>query len=49
MRGTAEVKPGRDADLVELFLFVGILSLVIAYAWKKGIFEWNRKNPMPKP
>lgn len=30
-------------DLVELLLFVGILSLVIVYAWKKGVFEW--KNP----
>jgi NADH-quinone oxidoreductase subunit A len=25
-------------------LFVGILSLVIVYAWKKGIFEWKRKK-----
>ncbi|MHB1307430.1 MAG: NADH-quinone oxidoreductase subunit A [Limisphaerales bacterium] len=31
-------------DLVELLLFVGILSLVIVYAWKKGVFEWNRKK-----
>lgn len=30
-------------DLVELAIFVGILSLVIVYAWKKGIFAWNRK------
>jgi NADH:ubiquinone oxidoreductase subunit 3 (subunit A) len=30
-------------DFLELLLFVGILSLVIVYAWKKGIFEWNRK------
>jgi NADH-quinone oxidoreductase subunit A len=29
-------------DLVELALFVGILSLVIVYAWKKGVFEWKR-------
>lgn len=29
-------------DLVELVIFVGILSLVIVYAWKKGIFEWKR-------
>jgi len=29
-------------DFVELFLFVSILSLVIVYAWKKGIFEWKR-------
>lgn len=29
--------------LVELTIFVGILSLVIAYAWKKGVFEWNRR------
>jgi len=29
-------------DFVELVIFVGILSLVIVYAWKKGIFEWKR-------
>lgn len=32
-------------DLVEVLLFVGILSLVIVYAWKKGIFEWYPKKP----
>ncbi len=32
-------------DFVELVLFVGILSLVIVYAWKKGIFEWKRRKP----
>ncbi len=33
-------------DLIELGLFVGILSLVIVYAWKKGVFEWKRQaNP----
>lgn len=31
-------------DFSELLLFVGILSLVIVYAWKKGIFEWKRKK-----
>lgn len=30
-------------DLVEVFIFVAILSLVIVYAWKKGLFEWKRK------
>ena len=30
-------------DFLELLIFVGILSLVIVYAWKKGIFEWNRR------
>jgi NADH:ubiquinone oxidoreductase subunit 3 (subunit A) len=29
-------------DLVALWIFVGILSLVIVYAWKKGVFEWKR-------
>jgi NADH-quinone oxidoreductase subunit A len=33
---------GSAQDFVEVFLFVGILSLVIVYAWKKGVFEWNR-------
>jgi NADH:ubiquinone oxidoreductase subunit 3 (subunit A) len=37
-------------DLVEVLIFVGILSLVIIYAWKKGFFEWNRKtSPQAKP
>ena len=30
-------------DFVELLIFVGILSLVIVYAWVKGVFEWKRK------
>jgi NADH-quinone oxidoreductase subunit A len=30
-------------DFVEMLIFVGILSLVVVYAWKKGIFEWKRK------
>lgn len=30
-------------DLVELVIFIGILSLVIVYAWKKGVFEWTRR------
>ena len=31
-------------DFIEMLIFVGILSLVIVYAWKKGIFEWKRKK-----
>ena len=31
-------------DFVELLIFVGILSLVIVYAWKKGVFEWKRRK-----
>ncbi len=30
-------------DLIEVLLFVGILSLAIVYAWRKGVFEWNRR------
>jgi NADH:ubiquinone oxidoreductase subunit 3 (subunit A) len=30
-------------DLVELTIFVGTLSLVIVYAWKKGVFAWKRR------
>ncbi len=30
-------------DFVELTMFVGILSLVIVYAWKKGVFTWKRR------
>ena len=31
-------------DFFELLLFVGILSLVIVYAWKKGVFAWKRQK-----
>lgn len=34
-------------DFVELLLFVGILSLVIVYAWKKGVFAWKRQQTTP--
>lgn len=27
-------------DLIEIFIFVGILSLAIVYAWCKGVFDW---------
>jgi NADH-quinone oxidoreductase subunit A len=30
-------------DFVEMLIFVGILSLVLIYAYKKGIFEWKRR------
>jgi NADH-quinone oxidoreductase subunit A len=35
-------------DFVEMLIFVGILSLVIVYAWKKGIFEWKARKSVPK-
>ncbi len=31
-------------DFIELVIFVGILSLVIVYAWRKGVFEWKRRK-----
>ncbi len=30
---------GGIRDLVEVFIFVGILSLALVYAWKKGVFK----------
>jgi NADH-quinone oxidoreductase subunit A len=30
-------------DLIEVVVFIGILSLAIVYAWRKGVFEWKRK------
>ena len=38
---------GRITNLsafVEVVLFVGILSLIIIYAWRKGVFTWERKT-----
>jgi NADH-quinone oxidoreductase subunit A len=34
-------------DFWELLLFVSILSLVIVYAWKKGVFAWKRQKTTP--
>ncbi len=34
--------------IVELVIFVGILSLAIIYAWKKGVFKWERKVYNPR-
>src|ERR1051325_5607753 len=36
-------------DFVEVVIFVGLLSLVIVYPWKKGIVEWKQKVQTPKP
>lgn len=38
------VKELGATDFFEMLMFVGILSLVIVYAWKKGVFEWKRKT-----
>jgi NADH-quinone oxidoreductase subunit A len=32
-------------SLVEMFVFVGILSLGLAYAWVKGHLNWVKPNP----
>ena len=28
-------------DFIEIFIFVGILSLAIVYAYRKGVFRWE--------
>ncbi len=35
-------------DFVEVVIFVGILSLAVVYAWKKGVFSWERKTYTPR-
>ncbi|MGM0419142.1 MAG: NADH-quinone oxidoreductase subunit A [Thermodesulfobacteriota bacterium] len=35
---------GAWRGIFELFLFIGILSLAIVYAWVKGVFKWERKR-----
>ncbi len=27
----------------EFFIFIGILSLAVVYAWAKGVFKWEKK------
>ena len=34
-------------DLIEITIFIGILSLVIVYAWRRGVFSWKRKQVNP--
>ena len=36
-------------DFVEVFVFIGILFLVLLYAWKKGVFIWRSKLPPHQP
>ena len=35
-------------DFVEILIFVSVLSLALVYAWKKGVFEWERKTYNPR-
>jgi len=30
--------------VIELFIFIGILSMALVYAWAKGVFEWEKKK-----
>jgi NADH-quinone oxidoreductase subunit A len=34
-------------DLAEVFIFLGILSMAIIYAWLKGVFEWKSTETNP--
>jgi len=34
-------------DFIEVTIFIGILSLVIVYAWNRGVFSWKRKQVNP--
>lgn len=34
--------------VVEFFIFLGILTLAIVYAWAKGVFTWEKKIKVAK-
>ena len=34
-------------DFIELIIFIGILSLILVYAWCRGVFNWKRKQVTP--
>jgi NADH:ubiquinone oxidoreductase subunit 3 (subunit A) len=36
-------------DLAEVFIFIGILLMVLLYAWRKGVFIWKKKIPTHQP
>ena len=42
--GAPELNIGDLRAFIEILIFVGILSLIIIYAWKKGVFKWERKT-----
>ncbi len=46
--GQAGFNIGDLRAFVEILIFVGILSLIIIYAWKKGVFKWERKIYNPR-
>ena len=31
-------------DFIAIVIFIGILSLAIVYAWRKGVFLWEKKR-----
>ena len=41
---TAFDKISAARGISEIFIFVGILSLAIVYAWVKGVFTWPNKR-----
>lgn len=34
-------------DFIEITIFIGILSLILVYAWRRGVFNWTRKQVTP--
>ena len=46
--GQAGLNVGDLRAFLEILIFVGILSLIIIYAWKKGVFKWERKIYNPR-
>ena len=46
--GQAGINVGDLRAFLEILIFVGILSLIIIYAWKKGVFKWERKIYNPR-
>ena len=31
-------------DFIEVVIFISILSLAIVYAWRKGVFTWQKRS-----
>ncbi len=38
---TAYGKEAGIAEMVEFLIFLGLISLAIVYAWRKGVFKWK--------
>ncbi len=43
----AEIPQWGWTAMIEMLLFIGILALGLAYAWRNGFLDWEKPHPTP--